>query len=74
MLAWQGEAGQFELWQAEVEGADEIRQRIAYLLMEGMRRMDEAQTPRPLSSRCALRTRAPQRAPTASEPDFQVAF
>ncbi len=24
MLAWQGEAGQFELWQAEVEGADEI--------------------------------------------------
>jgi Domain of unknown function (DUF4388) len=73
MLAWQGEAGQFELWQAEVEGADEIRQRIAYLLMEGMRRMDEAQsgTMSPSMSRAL----APQPAPhTASDPDFQVAF
>jgi hypothetical protein len=40
MLAWP--EGQFELWQAEVEGRDEIRQRTAYLLMEGMRRIDEA--------------------------------
>jgi hypothetical protein len=68
MLAWQGEAGQFELWQAEVEGADEIRQRIAHLLMEGMRRIDEADAPtlsRPV--------RAPQPQPS-HEPDFQVAF
>ena len=41
MLTWPD--GQFELWQAEVEGRDEIRQRTAYLLMEGMRRLDEGQ-------------------------------
>jgi hypothetical protein len=39
MLTWV--EGQFELWQAEVEGLDEIRLRTAYLLMEGMRRQDE---------------------------------
>jgi hypothetical protein len=66
MLAWQGETGQFELWQAEVEGADEIRQRIAYLLMEGMRRIDEADAPS-----LARPVRAPQ---TTEQPDFQVAF
>lgn len=70
MLAWQGETGQFELWQAEVEGADEIRQRIAYLLMEGMRRMDEAQSGM-VSPSLARPVRAPQ---SSSEPDFQVAF
>jgi hypothetical protein len=40
MLAW--EEGQFELWHADVDGKDEIATRTAYLLMEGMRRMDEA--------------------------------
>jgi two-component system OmpR family response regulator len=34
--------GQFELWLAEVEGRDEIRERTAFLLMEGLRRQDEA--------------------------------
>lgn len=43
VLAWP--EGQFELWQAEVEGKDEIGQRTAFLLMEGMRRMDEARAP-----------------------------
>ena len=42
MLTWA--EGQFELWQAEVEGLDEIRLRTAYLLMEGMRRQDEGGT------------------------------
>jgi hypothetical protein len=66
MLSWQGEAGQFELWHAEVEGVDEIRQRITHLLMEGMRRMDEA---------TCVSLRAPQNQPgRVSEPDFQVAF
>jgi hypothetical protein len=40
MLTWA--EGQFELWTAEVEGRDEIGQCTAYLLMEGMRRIDEA--------------------------------
>jgi hypothetical protein len=40
MLTWAD--GQFELWTAEVEGRDEIGQCIAHLLMEGMRRIDEA--------------------------------
>lgn len=40
MLTWAD--GQFELWQAEVEGRDEIQQRTAHLLMEGMRRLDES--------------------------------
>jgi Domain of unknown function (DUF4388) len=70
MLAWQGETGQFELWQAEVEGADEIRQRTAYLLMEGMRRMDEAQSGT-MSPSLVRPVRAPQ---PPTEPDFQVAF
>jgi hypothetical protein len=39
MLTW-GD-GQFELWHTEIEGRDEIRQRTTYLLMEGMRRLDE---------------------------------
>lgn len=39
MLTWVD--GQFELWHTEVEGRDEIRQRTTYLLMEGMRRLDE---------------------------------
>ena len=63
MLTWT--EGQFELWQAEVEGSDEIRQRIAHLLMEGMRRMDEAAT-------VSLRPARSQ--PVQAEPDFQVAF
>ncbi len=40
MLTWPD--GQFELWTAEVAGRDEIGQGTAYLLMEGMRRIDEA--------------------------------
>jgi hypothetical protein len=40
MLGWS--EGQFELWQAEVEGRDELRQRTAFLVMEGLRRQDEA--------------------------------
>lgn len=40
MLTW-GE-GQFELWQASVDGRDEIGACTAFLLMEGARRMDEA--------------------------------
>jgi hypothetical protein len=40
MLTWPD--GQFELWLAEVKGRDEIGRRTAFLLMEGMRRMDEA--------------------------------
>ena len=39
MLTWP--EGQFEMWQTEVEGRDEIRHRTTYLLMEGMRRVDE---------------------------------
>src|SRR5436190_19541800 len=34
--------GQFELWLAEVEGRDEIRQPTSFLMMEGLRRMDES--------------------------------
>ncbi len=41
MLAWR--QGQFELWQAEVDGRDEVRCSTTFLLMEGMRRQDEAQ-------------------------------
>jgi hypothetical protein len=71
MLTWT--EGQFELWQAEVEGADEIRQRITYLLMEGMRRMDEAHSvglSRPLGS-----LRAPQAPPDADfQTDLHAAF
>lgn len=70
MLSWQGQdgqqGGQFELWQAEVEGVDEIRLRTTYLLMEGMRRMDEAASPS-LSD-------APMSMSTDAESDFQVAF
>jgi hypothetical protein len=40
MLTWT--EGQFELWQAEVAGGDEIHARTTFLLMEGMRRMDES--------------------------------
>lgn len=40
MLGWPD--GQFELWQAEVDGRDEIEQRTAFLIMEGLRRLDEA--------------------------------
>lgn len=40
MLGWA--EGQFELWHAEVEGKDEIAQPTSFLLMEGMRRLDEA--------------------------------
>lgn len=40
MLTWAD--GQFELWTAEVEDRDEIGRGTAYLLMEGMRRIDEA--------------------------------
>jgi hypothetical protein len=34
--------GQFELWLAEVEGRDEVGGPTAFLVMEGLRRMDEA--------------------------------
>ncbi len=44
MLGWPD--GQFELWHADVGGKDEIGQRTAFLLMEGMRRLDEARTDR----------------------------
>jgi hypothetical protein len=40
MLFWA--RGQFELWQAEVDGRDEVRTSTTFLLMEGMRRMDES--------------------------------
>lgn len=43
LLSWS--EGQFELWQAsdaEPTGRDEITHSISYLLMEGMRRLDEA--------------------------------
>ncbi len=40
MLAWT--SGQFELWQAEVGGPDEIQEPTTFLLLEGMRRIDEA--------------------------------
>jgi hypothetical protein len=39
MLNWPD--GQFELWHTEVEGRDEIQQRTTFLLIEGMRRIDE---------------------------------
>jgi hypothetical protein len=39
--------GQFELWLAEVEGREEIRERTAFLVMEGLRRLDEARGTRP---------------------------
>ena len=34
--------GQFELWLAEVEGRNEVGEPTAFLVMEGLRRMDEA--------------------------------
>jgi hypothetical protein len=40
MLRW--EAGQFELWQAEVDGRDEVGETTTFLLMESARRQDEA--------------------------------
>jgi hypothetical protein len=40
MLTW--EDGQFELWQAAVEGKDEVGESTTFLLMEGARRVDEA--------------------------------
>jgi hypothetical protein len=40
MLTWA--RGQFELWQADVDGHDEVRTSTTFLLLEGMRRMDEA--------------------------------
>jgi two-component system, OmpR family, response regulator len=40
MLTWPD--GRFELWTAQVSGGDEVGQGTAYLLMEGMRRIDEA--------------------------------
>lgn len=39
-LSWPD--GQFELWQAAIEGRDEIRCSTTFLLMEGARRCDEA--------------------------------
>jgi two-component system, OmpR family, response regulator len=41
ILTWPD--GQFELWMAAVQGRDEIGQCTAFLLMEGMRRIDEAE-------------------------------
>jgi hypothetical protein len=40
MLGWPD--GQFELWQAVVEGRDEVGESTTFLLMEGARRADEA--------------------------------
>lgn len=40
MLHW--EEGQFELWHAAVDGPNEIGERTSYLLMEGLRRIDES--------------------------------
>lgn len=40
MLAWPD--GQFELWQAVVEGRDEVETSTMFLLMEAARRSDEA--------------------------------
>lgn len=39
LLAWPD--GQFELWHAAVEGPNEIATSTTFLLMEGMRRLDE---------------------------------
>ncbi len=44
MVAWR--RGQFELWQADVDGKDEVRASTTFLLMEGMRRQDEAEEAR----------------------------
>jgi two-component system, OmpR family, response regulator len=40
MLTWPD--GQFEFWMTSIDGRDEIGQCTAFLLMEGMRRIDEA--------------------------------
>jgi len=40
MLSWPD--GQFELWQAVVEGRDEVGMNTTFLLMESARRTDEA--------------------------------
>ena len=40
MLAWPD--GQFELWQAVVEGRDEVGSSTTFLLMENARRSDES--------------------------------
>jgi hypothetical protein len=40
MLAWPD--GQFELWQAVVEGRDEVGESTTFLLIEAARRSDEA--------------------------------
>jgi hypothetical protein len=40
MLGWTD--GQFELWQAVVEGLDEVGSSTTFLLMENARRIDEA--------------------------------
>ena len=40
MLAWPD--GQFELWQALVEGRDEVGESTTFLLIEAARRADEA--------------------------------
>lgn len=45
MLTWAD--GQFELWQANVAGPDEIREGTAFLLMESARRTDEANAHEP---------------------------
>jgi hypothetical protein len=39
LLSWPH--GQFELWQAPVDGPDEVRQTTTFLLMEAARRADE---------------------------------
>lgn len=40
MMNWPD--GQFELWQAVVEGRDEVGESTTFLLIEGARRADEA--------------------------------
>jgi hypothetical protein len=40
LLGW--DQGQFELWQATVDGPNEVGATTTFLLMEGLRRLDEA--------------------------------
>jgi hypothetical protein len=51
MLAWPD--GQFELWQATVEGRDEVSASTTFLLMESARRTDEAAGALPVSALAA---------------------
>jgi hypothetical protein len=52
MLGWAD--GQFELWQAVVEGRDEVGESTTFILIEGARRADEARGITSSSSASAL--------------------